>query len=100
MIKYVNKAQSPLRRIEENSTQWTIVQISRIENKADSIAKSAAENGPMFQHLLLKEEIAKPSTEENEVLTTSKIAEWIKPIANTLKQESSLTKGTRQKKFE
>ena len=39
----------------------------------------------MFQHLLLKEEITKPSTEKNEVLTTSEIAEWIKPITEYLK---------------
>ena len=84
MIKYADKAQSLLHRIGENGTQWTIVQIPRAENKADSIAKSAAENRPMFQHLLLKEEITKPSTEENEVLTTSEIAEWIKPIAEYL----------------
>ena len=38
----------------------------------------------MFQHQLLKEEITKPSTEENKVLTTPKIAEWIKPIAEYL----------------
>ena len=38
----------------------------------------------MFQSLTLKEEITKPSTEEMEVLTTSEIAEWIKPIAEYL----------------
>ena len=38
----------------------------------------------MFQNLLLKEEIIKPSMKENEVLTTCEIAEWIKPITEYL----------------
>ena len=36
------------------------------------------------QDLLLKEEISRSSTEEYEVLTTSEIAEWMKPIAEYL----------------
>ena len=75
MIKYSDKAHSLLCRIEENGTQWTIAQIPRAKNKADIIAKSAVKNGPMFQNLFLKEEIVKPSTEENEVLTICGIAE-------------------------
>ena len=73
-----------------------MLQILRAKNKADIIAKSAVENGPMFQNLFLKEEIVKPSIEENEVLTTCEIAEWIKPIAEYL--ESYRTIGTRQRK--
>ena len=61
-----------------------IIQIWRAKNKADIIAKSAIENEPIFQNLFLKEEIVKPSTKENEVLTTYEIAEWIKPIAEYL----------------
>ena len=42
------------------------------------------ENEPLFQNLNLKEELNRPSIEENKVLTMSEITEWIKPIVEYL----------------
>ena len=62
-----------------NSKSW---------KKDDIIAKSAVKNEPLFQNLSLKEELGKPSIEGNEVLTTSEIVEWIKPIAEYINSEA------------
>ena len=41
----------------------------------------------MFQNLNLKEELIKPSIEENEVLTICEVVEWMRPIAEYLDLE-------------
>ena len=58
-----------------------MLQIPRSENsKADSLAKAASEANKAFQGLELTEELTKSSFEEEEVMSTQKIAEWMKPI--------------------
>ena len=84
IIKYSDKAHALLKRLEENGGKWSLVQILRSENKADLLAKSTTENETLFQKLKLKEELISPSIEENEMLSTFEIAEWMKPIAEYL----------------
>ena len=70
--------------MEENEGQWSLVQILRSENTADTLAKSIVKNGSVFQNLKLKKELSNPSIEENEVLATCEIAESMKPITEYL----------------
>ena len=58
-----------------------MLQIPRSENsKANSLAKTASKANKTFQELELTEELTKSSIEEEEVMNTQKIAEWMKPI--------------------
>ena len=58
-----------------------MLQISKSENsQAYSLAKSASEANQKFKELELTEELTKPSIEEEEVMSTQEMAEWMKPI--------------------
>ena len=85
IIKYVQKAKQLLKKLEQEGGQWDLLQIPISENsEADSLAKATGEDSKAFQELELTEELAKPSIEEEEVMSIQEIAEWMKPIVQYL----------------
>ena len=84
MSKYSERARELLQQLEKLGGQWKIVQIPREENEADSLAKSAAENGTAFHNTKFKEVMITPTIERNEVLVTNQTEDWTKPIVEYL----------------
>ena len=81
----MQKAKQLLKKLEQEGGQWDLLQIPRSENsEADSLAKAAAEDSKAFQELELTEELAKPSIEEEELMSIQEITEWMKPIVQYL----------------
>ena len=84
MSRYLERAQELILRLENLGGQWKIVQIPREENEADSLAKSATENGAAFQNMKFKEILISPTIKSNEVLIIDKTEDWTKPIIEYL----------------
>ena len=81
IIKYVQKAKQLLKKLEQEGRQWEMLQIPRSENsEADLLAKSAWKANQIFKELELTKELTKLSIEEEKVMNTQEMAEWMKPI--------------------
>ncbi|XP_050229096.1 uncharacterized protein LOC126678235 [Mercurialis annua] len=85
IAKYVIKAIEKLKNIEKNGGQWEIVPIPREENtKADAIAKGAASKSQLYLSTQMREERARPSVEEEQVLSVTVLDPWMQPIVTYL----------------
>ena len=65
-----------------------MLQIPRNENlETDSLAKAVSEANQIFQELELTEVLTRSSIEEEEIMSTQEMAEWMKPIIQYLEHD-------------